>query len=238
MVFEHYLSAAFITSIVILLYTIYHIIVYTKVGDWVYRKFAGRINESVFRAVFFRLSGFVLFGLVTAFVFSKIYGAELDFLTVQSHYFDGVILLSFALALLTITITYINVKNCKQNPYPQFKIDNWTNPYKFLSYITWILYLIGYEFMFRGVLLFGTIEEIGYYPAIILNVGLYAFVHIPKGKKEVLGCFIMGPILCILAIKTYSILLPVILHLSLCLSNEYFSIRTEIFNRRRVSSSY
>jgi membrane protease YdiL (CAAX protease family) len=82
--------------------------------------------------------------------------------------------------------------------------------------------------MFRGVLLFGTVEKIGDYPAILLNVVLYAIAHIPKGLKEILGCFILGPILCILALEMHNIIVPTILHIIVCLSNEYFSIRKEV----------
>lgn len=227
MVSEHYLSAAFIITIVILIYTLYYGIVYTQISDWVYHTFAEGVNKSVFQTIFFRLSGFILFGLCTAFIFKIIYAVEFDFLSLQISHFYQLFPWIVVLFLTAIIVPYLHVRNTKSSLYPQFKIHNWTNTYKLLSYITWIFYLIGYEFMFRGVLLFGTVEEIGYYPAILLNVFLYAFVHIPKGIKEVLGCFILGPILCVLALNTNNILIPIILHISVCLSNEYFSIRAE-----------
>jgi membrane protease YdiL (CAAX protease family) len=238
MVFEYYLSSIFITAIILLLYALYYVAAYTKVQHWIYHTFAHIVNETVFRAVFSRLSGFIMFGLVTLFIFKQIYGAEFDFLTISDEHFNKICLWSFGLTLFVVAIAYLNVRNTKQNPYPQFKIDKWTNSYKLLSYTSWIFYLTGYEFMFRGVLLFGTVEEIGYYPAIILNVLLYAFVHIPKGGKEVLGCFLMGPILCFLALKTHSIIIPIIVHIALCLANEYFSIRMVVFNRRKIESQY
>jgi membrane protease YdiL (CAAX protease family) len=196
------------------------------------------VDETVFHAVFFRLSGFILFGPVTLFIFKQIYGAEFDFMTMPEEYFNEICLWVLSLTLFVIFIAYLNVKNTKKNPYPHFKIDKWTNSYQMLSYVSWALYLLGYEFMFRGVLLFGTVEEIGYYPAIILNVVLYAFVHIPKGRKEVLGCFLMGPILCFLALKTQSIVIPIIVHIALCLANEYFSIRIVILSQRKLNSQY
>ena len=225
MLSEHYLSAGFIAAVVILLYALYYGIAYTRISVWIYRTFARTVNESVFHAVFFRLLGFVLFGLGSAFIFKAIYAAELDFLSLQINHFHRLLPWIFVLFLLTIIVPYFNVKNSKRSLYPQFKLTRWTASYKLLSYVTWTLYLMGYEFMFRGILLFGTIEEIGYYPAVILNVFLYAFVHIPKGKKEVLGCFILGPILCAVAVTTHNILIPTALHVSLCLWNEYFSIR-------------
>ena len=234
MVSEHYLSVAFIITIVILLYTLYYGIVYTRVSDWIYRIFAKRVNKSVFHTIFFRLSGFFLFGLGPAFIFKLIYAAEFDFLSLQINHIYELLPWVIVLFFIAIIIPYMNVKNSKQSLYPQFKITNWTNSYKMLSYITWILYLAGYEFMFRGVLLFGTVEEIGYFPAILLNVSLYAFVHIPKGIKEVVGCFILGPILCVLALEMHNIIIPTILHITVCLSNEYFAIRAEVLKRINV----
>jgi len=225
---EHYLSAIYVTVIVILIYVLYYGIAYTKIYNWIYRTFAAKVNESVFHAVFFRLSGFVLFGLLAAFIFSKIHIVKFDFISLKINYLYQIIPYFLVLLPLTIIVPYINVKKSKQTQYPQFKIKNWTISYKLLSYITWTLYLIGYEFMFRGILLFGTAEKIGCYPAVLLNVILYAIVHIPKGWKEVLGCFILGPILCVFALATHNILIPIILHVSLCLSNEYFSIRKEV----------
>ncbi|MDR2408935.1 MAG: CPBP family intramembrane metalloprotease [Bacteroidales bacterium] len=238
MIPEHYLSAVIITVIIVLLYVLYYITVYTKVQHWIYRTFAHIVNETVFRAVFSRLSGFILFGLVTVLIFKQVYGTEFNFLSMPEEHFSEICIWCFVLTLFVIFIAYLNVKKSKENPYPQFKIDKWTNSYKLLSYISWIFYLSGYEFMFRGVLLFGTVDKIGYYPATILNVVLYALVHIPKGKKEVLGCFLMGPILCLLAIRTQSIVIPIIVHIALCLSNEYFSIQTVILNQKKINSNY
>jgi membrane protease YdiL (CAAX protease family) len=208
---------------------------YTKIQNLIYRIVGNRGNRSVFHAVFFRLSGFVLFGLVSALIF-KSCGAEFDFLSLPAYYLTEIILWSFFLSMFFIVVAYINASNSLPGHYPQFKIARWTLFYKILTYTTWILYLLGYEFMFRGILLFGIVEEMGYYPTIIFNVLFYAFVHIPKGRKEVLGCLLLGPVLCVLALKTGSIIIPVVVHIALCLANEYFSIRAEILNRKRILS--
>jgi len=238
MVFEQYLSAFFIINVIVLLYVLYYVLAYSKVYDWISNYFAMNRNRTVFHSIFFRLSGFVFFGIIPAIIFYKIYGTELDFLTIEPEYMSKIIWWTPVLSFIAIVVAYINVKSSKKTQYPQFKVDNWTLLYKGLTYSTWALYLIAYEFAFRGILLFGTIEELGYYPAIILNVVLYALVHIHKGWKEVLGCFILGPILCVTAIKTNCLVIPIIVHLSLCLSNEYFSIRKENLKQKEVSSCY
>ena len=224
MVFTEYLSDGYIISIVIGIYALYYAFAYTKVYDWIYERFGISRNHTVFHAIFFRLAGFLFFGIIPWVLF-RVHGVEFDFLTIEKEHLDNTVFWTAIFSAVAIVFAYINVKSSKQTIYPQFKIEKWTKTYKFLTYFTWILYLTGYEFMFRGLLLFGLVEEFGYYPSIILNVVLYAFVHIPKGVKEVLGCFIMGPILCVLALYTENIFAPIIIHVSLCLTNEYFSIR-------------
>ena len=226
MVFTEYLSDAYIISIVIAIYALYYAFAYTKMYDWIYSRVGFSFNRTVFHAVFFRLAGFFFFGIIP-FILFQVHGAEFDFLIIEKEHLSKTLLWTAILSLVAFSVAYINVKNSKQSIYPQFKIDKWTIPYKCLTYSTWILYLTGYEFMFRGLLLFGLVEEFGYYPSIILNVVLYAFVHIPKGLKEVIGCFILGPILCWTALYTDNVFSPIVIHLSLCLGNEYFSIRKQ-----------
>ncbi|MCL2132438.1 MAG: CPBP family intramembrane metalloprotease [Lentimicrobiaceae bacterium] len=224
MVFTQYLSDGYIISIVIAVYALYYAFAYTKMYDGIYRRFGIPFNQTVFHATFFRLAGFFFFGIIPWILFS-VHEVEFDFLTIGKGRLADTLFWAVICSLIAVAIAYINVKKSKKTAYPQFKIERWTAAYKGLTYTTWILYLIGYEFMFRGLLLFGIVEEFGKLPTIILNVVLYAFVHIPKGLKEVVGCLILGPILCLAALHTENIFAPIIIHISLCLSNEYFSIR-------------
>ena len=226
MVFTEYLSDAYIISIVIAIYALYYAVAYTKVYDWIYLRIGISFNRTVFHATFFRLAGFFFFGVIPWILF-HVHGVEFDFLTIEKKHVADTVFWVALFSIIAIIIGYINVKTTKIAIYPQYKIDKWTATYKGLTYFTWILYLTAYEFMFRGLLLFGLVEEFGKYPSIILNVVLYAFVHIPKGMKEVLGCFILGPILCMVALHTGNIFTPIIIHISLCLTNEYFSIRRQ-----------
>ena len=226
MVFTEYLSDGYIISIVIAIYALYYAFAYTKMYDWIYKRVGISFNRTVFHATFFRMAGFFFFGIIPFLLF-RAYGTEFDFLTIEKQHLAPTLFCMLTFSAVAVTTAYFNVKNSKQSIYPQFKIDKWTILYKCLTYSTWIFYITAYEFMFRGLLLFGLVEEFGYYPSIILNVVLYAFVHIPKGVKEVIGCFILGPILCLAALRTDNIFTPIVIHLSLCLSNEYFSIRKQ-----------
>ena len=81
------------------------------------------------------------------------------------------------------------------------------------------LFLIVYEFFFRGVLLFVMIEDLGVLAAVIINLALYTLLHW-FDKKERYGSLLMGIILCNLSIYYHSVWPAIIIHLSLALSHE------------------
>lgn len=90
---------------------------------------------------------------------------------------------------------------------------------------TWIAYLFGYELMFRGLLLFTTVEFMGAWPAIILNTALYALVHIPKNLEETIGAVPLGLLLCLITLSTGTFWVAFGVHVCLALSNFFFSLR-------------
>jgi membrane protease YdiL (CAAX protease family) len=131
-------------------------------------------------------------------------------------------------AILGTVIIFINFFAARKpdnlSMYPQIRIRIWTPGRILLSSMGWVLYLLGYEFMFRGLLLFTCVMVMGVWPAIVLNTALYAFVHMPKGMKETLASIPMGILLCILTIKTGTIWVAYFAHVILAVSNEVLSI--------------
>jgi membrane protease YdiL (CAAX protease family) len=106
------------------------------------------------------------------------------------------------------------------------KKSNFNNSHHSLPYyaplafvFTRTLFMIMYEFFFRGVMLFIMIEDIGITAAIILNLVLYMLVHW-FNKQERYGSVIMGVVLCGVTIYYHSVWPAIIIHLSLALSYE------------------
>ena len=81
------------------------------------------------------------------------------------------------------------------------------------------LFLIIYEFFFRGILLFVMVKDFGTVAAILLNISLYVLIHW-FNKKERWGSIIMGAILCWVTLLYQSVWPAVFIHLSLALSYE------------------
>lgn len=89
-----------------------------------------------------------------------------------------------------------------------------------LYFIVRFAFLLSYEFFFRGVLLFITINWFGLAIAIAINTILYFVIHLFDSKKEKLGTIPFGIILCLIAYKTGSVWYPFLLHLTLSIVYE------------------
>ncbi len=77
----------------------------------------------------------------------------------------------------------------------------------------YMLYYIGWEFFFRGYMLFGLKEKFGNLAAILIQTIPSCLMHIGKPEVEILGSIAAGIIFGYLAIRTRSILYPLLIHL-------------------------
>ncbi len=86
-------------------------------------------------------------------------------------------------------------------PHTSAVLSNWT---LFAIYnLCFILYMIGWEFIWRGYMLFGLKEKFGYY-AILIQMIPFVILHNGKPVAETLGAIVAGIALGILAWRTNS----------------------------------
>ncbi|HLN53292.1 MAG TPA: CPBP family intramembrane glutamic endopeptidase [Lentimicrobium sp.] len=174
--------------------------------------------------VYQRLTGLLIFGVlpVILILFSNSLFQEFGLKTPTLS--TG--LWALLLMTLIILINYFNASS-PQNlaMYPQIRRNEWSYSLLATSALSWLSYILAYEFLFRGYLLFSSIQVIGLWPAIILNTIIYSLVHFHKGIKEMVGSLPFGIILCYLCYLTGSIWIAVIAHSTMVLSNEWFSIQ-------------
>lgn len=79
----------------------------------------------------------------------------------------------------------------------------------FLAVISAVIFApIVEEFIFRGYLLNRWSLKLGAMPAILLSSGLFAFLH-----SDMLGAFVFGVVLCLLYMKTRSLIGPILVHI-------------------------
>ena len=110
------------------------------------------------------------------------------------------------LALILMPLGALNAKGkWHLTQYPQVRMTIWNKVEYITNILSWGLYLLGYEFLFRGILFLGLIPFTGLYTAIVINTALYALAHLYKGKKETIGSIPLGIVLCYITWKTGTI---------------------------------
>ena len=87
------------------------------------------------------------------------------------------------------------------------------------------LFIIAYECWFRGFLLMDSITSIGIIWAVMLNISLYAILHIVNGKDEFIAALPYGILLCVLSIWQGAVWPAILIHLALTLPYELGFIR-------------
>lgn len=84
-----------------------------------------------------------------------------------------------------------------------------------------IVYLIVYEWFFRGLLLISFFHLLGVAWAVIINILLYVLAHFHKDRKEIISCIPFGLLLCLFTIWLQSIWPAIVIHLLIAIINEW-----------------
>lgn len=115
-------------------------------------------------------------------------------------------------------------RNIPTDFYPQVRRRDWPLRRVILNAVFWSKYLLGYEYAFRGYLLFPIIAELGVNGAITLNASVYALAHIYKGPSEAFGAFFLGILFCAIAIGTSSFVVPAVMHIIMAVGNDMTAV--------------
>ncbi len=192
---------------------------------WGFSLYYKRKNTSSLKLAFSsRLLGILVYGVIPIFLISNL-NQDLSFL------FKPIAINTISLLVLVLFITIIlgvnyslSKKKEHQQKYPQVKLNQWNVSVYTINLLTWIMYLLSYELLFRGILLFSCIQEWGVFVAILINTALYALAHLYKGKFETIGSIPLGVLFCLISIYTGNFWAAFILHCTIALSNDIFCI--------------
>ena len=202
----------------------YYISTSIKIQNYFIKRF-GTNHNSAYRITFNRLFAILIYGIIPFFILffdenNKLIEFGLNF---KNSKIGGIWIL--ILCSILVLINYLNRKNSDNiKLYPQIREKKWTIKLIIISALGWTLYIFAYEFMFRGFLLFSCFYAFGIWPAIIINIGIYSLTHVPKGMKEAIGAIPLGLVLCLLTLKSGSIFAAFIIHITMALSNEWFTL--------------
>lgn len=191
--------------------------------DFIQRKYPVE-KAIVYKVIHQKVSGFFFLGflpliviLFSPYAISR-YGLNLDNATLSFYWIISLAGIIFLLSFV------ISGKPENYKIYPHIRLGIWDYKTVALNSISWIVYLLAYEFIFRGVLLFACARTFDISIAIGINVIIYAIAHIPNGKMETIGSIPIGILLCYITISTGSIWSAFVLHLIMALSNDYISL--------------
>lgn len=133
---------------------------------------------------------------------------------------DLIILLLIMLPILFITFKFTNFKSV----YP-LSINARKGINNFIIYqIAQLIYMFGWEFFYRGFMLFGLSKKIDTRLAILIQTIPFAIMHYRKPPLEAYGSIITGIFLGIIAIRGRSFLPCAILHFLVALAADILGL--------------
>ncbi len=131
-----------------------------------------------------------------------------DFREWKKHLKTAAIVALVMLPLLWFYSRTPEVRNFYEGYLPEI-----TSPVSLLWLLaTVVLYMLCWEWFFRGFLLFGTAQGFGFVVAIVLQAGLFGLAHWGKPSLEMYSSFVGGALLGILCWREKSFLPAFLIH--------------------------
>lgn len=180
-------------------------------------------NVFLYEYIYWFVSDFVTLFVIPILIIKFLLKGNLNSFGLRVGDFRSGLKYSFIFLAIMIPIVWIVSANSSfAQSYPQL-IDvrnSWT---VFLIFEIGIwLYMIAWEFMWRGFMLFGLEEKFGYY-AIFMQMIPFLILHNGKPAAETFGAIAGGIALGILALKTRSVLYCIITHAGVMFSIDLIS---------------
>lgn len=172
-----------------------------------------------------RLSGLIILGVIPISIALLVTRESPAYFGISFQNGSRTLLWALAASGVIVFLSFLNArKPSNLRMYPQIRVKHWTYSLLFWSNLTWVLYLLGYETLFRGILFFPLLHHLGLVAALSVNVAIYSLAHIPKGITEAIGAIPFGIVVCLAAYATGNIWFPFLVHSVMALSSEWFSL--------------
>ena len=177
------------------------------------------------RVVFQKLTGFTFLGLIPLVVVLLTLPYSLTDYGLGFANTGTSLVWVFGLAMVIFPLN-INAARRPANLsyYPMIRAQRWDGRLVLLNAAATTAYLFAYELLFRGIVLSVCVHTLGVWPAVAINVALYATTHLPKGPAETIGAIPFGLLVCYITLTVGTIWVAVVVHVILSLSNDYLSL--------------
>lgn len=221
-----YLEPILVLALVTAGFSIYH---FVSISDKTRSQFEnkyGAVKGHTKMTLFNRYLGAATIGIIPAIVLVLVMGKSFGDYGLKFQ--NGLLSLYWiaGIACIVVPMNFFNSRKDKNLAfYPNIREKEWSKGLVASNALSWMAYLFGYELMFRGLLLFATVPILGEWPAIALNAALYALVHVPKNLPETVGAVPLGILLCLITLTTGTIWVAFFVHITLALSNSFFSLK-------------
>lgn len=128
------------------------------------------------------------------------------------------VLLSYGLMIVLLFIVSQMSPFQQEYPLSKFALKNWK---LFITYeIAYGIYMLAWEFIFRGYMLFGMEKVLGNY-TIFIQMIPFAVMHSGKPLPEAIGAIFTGVLFGVIALYTRSFLYGVILHALVAITMDF-----------------
>lgn len=127
------------------------------------------------------------------------------------------------IALLLSLLT--TPKTASLEIYPELRIRFWRPRILITSALSWVMYILAYEFFYRGLLFQSLRFHMNDGLAIAACTALYSLTHYFKLNRLTTASILYSVAACYVVLRTGSLWPPIITHLVLCLATEWLSIR-------------
>lgn len=181
--------------------------------DRFFGQIQGRWDQDFYGTIYEYLTAFLLMFVVPFLVVKLVFKQDLcefGFQLGDARY--GLRVLVIALPILLLSAYAGSLDPAIQAEYPLAKSAIGHVPLFLLAELFYLIFYLGWEFLFRGFMLFGLEERHGAVLAILVQMIPSAIVHIGKPASESFAAIAAGLVFGYVAFRTRSILYPLLLH--------------------------
>jgi membrane protease YdiL (CAAX protease family) len=217
-------ASLIITGTLVFFYSYYYFAHSLSLKNAVYRNSSGIKKEL---QLFFirKLSGLVLLGVLPVLIYILFLDGSFNrFGFTLNHLLNNLHIIAILIVIIAVLL-YLRHKNNPGQNTLQINTGQWTGNMFLFNILGWSFYLLAYELLFRGILLFECYESFGFWTATAINITIYSAIHMVNGKDQALGALLFGSIACYFTLTRGTVLIPFFMHLALSVLSDYFSIK-------------
>ncbi len=191
--------------------------------DLLFKGFNKYWNQDFYSAIYEYVIAFLLMFWVPYFIIKLTFKKKLrdfGFQLGDARYGFRFIMIMLPYILWMAYVASSTVSMQAEYPIAKSTMQSW--PLFVTVEIFLLIYYLGWEFLFRGFMLFGLEKKYGAIAAILIQTIPSSIVHIGKPAYESFGAILAGLVFGFLAIRTRSILYPFLIHAILGIAMDTF----------------